>query len=212
MLLASPETLQQAADYVSEHDTLLRPIIAAHGRCLIAPQTDYYGSLVSSIIGQQLSVKAAQVIRTRFLGLFDGHLPTPQQILAVSLETMRGVGLSYAKGRSVQDLAAHIMSGRLSFAHIPDQSNQTIISELCDVTGIGEWTAHMFLLFCVGRLDVLPYGDLGIRNGIRAIYGLATLPSPADVISIAEQRHWHPYESVASWYIWRSLDVIPTNH
>jgi DNA-3-methyladenine glycosylase II len=89
------------------------------------------------------------------------------------------------------------------------KSNQAIVAELTDVKGIGEWTAHMFLMFCMGRLDVLPTGDLGIRNGIRALYGLEEVPTPQKVIEVSHQNSWYPYESVASWYIWHSLDNAP---
>ena len=91
----------------------------------------------------------------------------------------------------------------------PQQTNAEIIAELTDVKGIGEWTVHMFLMFCVGRLDVLATGDLGVRNAIRNLYGLATAPSPPEVSELAAQNNWHPYESVACWYLWRSLDNAP---
>jgi DNA-3-methyladenine glycosylase II len=90
-------------------------------------------------------------------------------------------------------------------------SNDEIVRTLTDVKGIGEWTAHMFLMFCMGRLDVLPTGDLGIRCGIRRLYGLSELPTPLQVIDIARNYHWHPYESVASWYVWYSLDNTPAD-
>jgi DNA-3-methyladenine glycosylase II len=209
MILASPTTLQQAADHLSQ-DVALAPIIARAGLAKLEPHTDYYGALVSSIVGQQLSVKAAAAIKKRFLDLFDGEFPTPQQILNVSVEDLRAIGFSNAKGRYVHDLAQHIIDGKISFEHIPEQSNEEIINMLTDVKGVGEWTVHMFLMFCVGRLDVLPTGDLGIKNGIRALYDFEDAPSPAQMVEVAKQNNWHPYESVASWYVWHSLDNKPS--
>jgi DNA-3-methyladenine glycosylase II len=117
------------------------------------------------------------------------------------------LGFSRAKAAYIRDLADHIESGRISFKNFEDLSNEEILSMLTDVKGIGEWTVHMFLMFCMGRLDVLPVGDLGIRSGIKKLYGLEELPSPKQAIEIAESNHWQPYESAASWYIWRSLDA-----
>jgi len=197
---------QQAADYLSAHDAQLAPVIAREGLCTIVPHTNYYQDLVESIISQQLSVKAAASISARFKALFDGNIPKPETILATDVDTMRSVGLSNQKTNYIRDLASHVASGKVSFTHLPELSNQEIITELTDVKGIGEWTVHMFLMFCMGRLDVLAHGDLGIRNGIRALYDLDHVPTPKEIIAIAEVNKWHPYESIACWYIWRSLD------
>ncbi|HEY1063958.1 MAG TPA: DNA-3-methyladenine glycosylase [Candidatus Saccharimonadales bacterium] len=209
MLLATSQNLQAAADHLAEHDAVLRPIIERARLATLQPHTNYYGALVSSIVSQQLSVKAADAIEKRFLALFDGQFPTPEQILSVSVEKLRAIGFSNAKGRYVHDLAQHIIDGKVTFDRIPEQSNEEIIAELTDVKGIGEWTVHMFLMFCVGRLDVLPVGDLGVKNGIRALYGLEDAPTPQQITEIAETYNWHPYESVASWYVWHSLDNKP---
>ena len=210
MDLATKDNLQRAADHLAKHDPLLRPIIEHSGLAELEPHTDYYGALVSSIVGQQLSVKSAAAIKQRFRDLFGGQLPTPDQILSVDAEQLRSIGFSYAKARYVHDLAEHVIDGRITFDRIPEQTNEEIIAELTDVKGIGEWTVHMFLMFCVGRLDVLPVGDLGVKNGIRALYGLADAPTPDQIKQLADQHNWHPYESVASWYIWRTLDIAVT--
>jgi DNA-3-methyladenine glycosylase II len=189
---------------------VLAPVIKRAGLPTFEPHDDYYGALVNSIIGQQLSVKAAATIKQRFRDLFGGRLPAPDAILAKSVEELRTVGLSRAKANYVRDLAQHVIDGKVRFDQLDRQTNAEIIGELTDVKGIGEWTAHMFLIFCMGRLDVLPIGDLGIRNGVRALYGLQDLPTPEQVGEIAAKNHWHPYESAASWYIWRSLDNEPT--
>ena len=209
MILANTQNLQQAADYLAKHDPLLAPIIARAGLPSLQPHTNYYGALVSSIVSQQLSVKAAEAIEKRFLDLFNGEFPTPKQILSVDVEQLRAIGFSYAKGRYVHDLAQHILDGKITFDRISTQSNDEIIAELTDVKGIGEWTVHMFLIFCVGRLDVLPTGDLGIKNGIRALYGFDDAPSPTQIQELAQKNAWQPYASVASWYIWHSLDNKP---
>ncbi len=209
MLLASKINLQLAANHLAQQDTALAPIIQQAGLAEFAPHRDYYGALVNSIIGQQLSVKAAATIKQRFGDLFGGQLPAPEAILETSVEELRAVGLSRAKANYVRDLAKHVIDGRLRFNKLSQQSNQEIIAELVDVKGIGEWTAHMFLMFCMGRLDVLPTGDLGIRNGIRALYRLVDLPTPDQIRVLADKNHWHPYESVASWYVWHSLDNQP---
>jgi DNA-3-methyladenine glycosylase II len=154
-------------------------------------------------------VKAAKSIEERFLALYPGALPLPEQILATDHDTLRSVGLSNAKANYVKDLAQHIVDGKLELGKLDALSNDEIITELTAVKGIGEWTAHMFLMFCMGRSDVLPVGDLGIRNGVRKVYKLDDVPTPAQVSEIATANNWHPYESIASWYIWRSLDNVP---
>jgi len=202
-------TYRQAAEHLAAHDVHLKPLIAKHGLYRVEPHTNYYQDLVESIISQQLSVKAAATILQRFLALFGGTFPSPEKILRTDVESLRSVGLSRPKSTYIHDLAQHVVDGRVKFDHLAALDNAAIIRELTDVKGIGEWTVHMFLMFCMGRLDVLPYGDLGIRNGIRALYGLDHLPTPDDIKQIAHDNHWHPYESIASWYIWRSLENEP---
>jgi DNA-3-methyladenine glycosylase II len=203
------ELLKNAAQYLSANDPRLAAVIANAPLPDFVPHTDYYKALVNSIIGQQLSVKAAATIKQRFVDLFGGTFPTPEQIITRDIEELRSVGLSRPKARYVQDLAQHIIDGRVRFDTIDHLTNDEIITELTAVKGIGEWTVHMFLLFCMGRLDVLPTGDLGIRSGIKQLYDLSELPSPDEVRLIAKDHHWHPYESVAGWYVWHSLDNAP---
>ena len=206
MLLATPPNLRTAVQYLATQDKILRPIIAEAGLPTLRPHRQYYRALADSIIGQQLSIKAAASIRRRFRELFGGAFPAPEMILRKTPEELRTAGLSGAKAVYIRDLAQHIKDGKVRFNKIAGQSNETIITELTDVKGIGVWTVHMFLIFCIGRLDVLPVGDLGIRNGVQKSYGLKGLPTPDQIIEIAEQHKWHPYESVASWYVWHSLD------
>ena len=208
ILVASENTVRQAAEALKS-DLVLAPLIERYGLCSIRPHTDYYRELVESIIGQQLSVKAAASINRRFLELFENSFPKPSAILGKPVEELRTAGLSNAKARYVQDLARHVIDGKVEFERFNALSNDQIISELVAVKGIGEWTAHMFLMFCMGRLDILPVGDLGIRSGIIKLYGLKSLPTPDEIREISVKFSWHPYESIASWYVWQSLDNKP---
>jgi len=201
--------LTVAAQHLSKADPVLSGVIATAPLPTFVPHTNYYKALVNSIIGQQLSVKAAATIKQRFVDLFGGSFPSPEQIITRDIEELRGVGLSRPKAGYVQDLARHILDGSVQFSTLDQLSNDDIVTELTAVKGIGEWTVHMFLLFCMGRLDVLPTGDLGVRSGIKKLYGLDELPTPDTMREIALKNNWHPYESVASWYIWHSLDNAP---
>ncbi len=209
MNVATKSELTKAANYLSAHDPVLAPIIKRAGLATFKPHTDYYNALVSSIISQQLSVKAAASIQRRFEALFGGVMPDPAAILEKSEDELRSVGLSRPKIKYIRDLARHILDGKIEFEKLNMLSNQEIITELTDVKGIGEWTVHMFLMFCMGRLDVLATGDLGIRNGVRKLYGLDEVPSPEAITKISETNGWHPYESVACWYVLHSLDNKP---
>ncbi len=211
MKLANPETLKEAADYLSSIDPVLAPVIAHAGLSTIRPNKNYYQALVDSIISQQLSVKAAATILKRFLDLFPGEdFPAPDQILTKDIEELRAVGLSRQKASYIQDLAMKVIEGEVRFNHLDALSNEDVIAELTQIKGVGVWTVHMFLMFCMGRLDVLPTGDLGIKNGIFMLYNLKEKPTPEEMAKIAKKNKWHPYESVASWYVWHSLDNKPT--
>ncbi len=208
--LATRENLEQAMHHLQKNDPLLSPIINHHGIPTIVPHTAYYQSLVESIISQQLSVKAAATILKRFVALFpDTSFPSPSDILRKDSEAYRAVGLSRQKASYIQDLALKVIEGEIDFLTLNSLSNEEIITKLTKVKGVGVWTVHMFLMFCMGRLDVLPVGDLGIRNGIQKIYNYTTPPTPEEIRAVAMKNQWHPYETVASWFIWRSLDNTP---
>lgn len=200
---------QVAAKHLAANDPVMAELVAKYGPFKVEPKDDYYNALVSSIVGQQLSVKVASVIRQRFLDLFDGRLPAPQQILDTPDDALRGIGFSRAKAAYVKSLAEHILDGRLELERLPSLSNDEIIKELVAVKGIGEWTAHMFLIFALGRPDVLPVGDLGVRMAIKNLYGFKDVPTPVEVAEIARKNGWHPHESAVAWYLWRSLDNEP---
>lgn len=207
--LASVENFQKAADYLRSNDPILGEVIKCAPLPAYIPHKNYYQELVESIISQQLSVKAAATILKRFKDLFPPDFPNPEDILATDVEQLRGVGLSRQKASYIKDLAHRVLEGSIQFDHLDTLSNKEVIDELTQIKGVGVWTVHMFLLFCMGRLDVLPIGDLGVRNGIYALYALSEKPTPEDVETVAINNRWHPYESVASWYIWHSLDNKP---
>lgn len=197
--------MQEAQKHLISVDPIMARLIQQYGDCTLTPHTEYYRELVASIIGQQLSVKAGQTIFRRFLDLFDGQMPLPKQIIATDVEALRGIGCSYAKAGYIKDLAAAIEDGRLDLKHIATLPNEEVIKQLVAVRGIGEWSAHMFMIFSLGRTNILPYHDLGIRNAMTRLYSLEST-KPADMLQISLRQGWGPYQSVASWYLWKSLD------
>lgn len=168
---------------------------------------DAYGALLRAIVGQQLSTKAARTIYNRILDLFGGSTPSPEQLLEASEEDLRGAGLSGRKVEYVRDLAHHVLDGELELDRLDDLSDEEAIEEIVAVRGLGRWTAEMFLLFHLGRPDVISGGDLGIRKAIQIEYGLDDMPTPAQVEEIGET--WKPHRSLASLYLWESLAAVP---
>ncbi|MEK7561812.1 MAG: DNA-3-methyladenine glycosylase [Patescibacteria group bacterium] len=198
--------LRAAEIHLAANDPKLAQLIKKYGPCRLRPHTDYYKELLESIVGQQLSVKAADAIWKRVILFFGEVVPTPQQIADADTENLRACGLSYGKVKYMKDLAAHIIDGRLDLTHITSFPNNELIRELTAVKGIGQWSAHMFMIFSLGRLDILPVGDLGIRKAAMNIYNLRRLPSPERLIKLSKQNGWPPYESIVAWYLWRNLD------
>jgi DNA-3-methyladenine glycosylase II len=170
--------------------------------------SDHYGALLRSIVGQQLSVSAARAIYGRLIARFDDRPPTPLEILADEPEELRAAaGLSRAKVGFLRSLAEHVTSGELELDHLDALPDEEVISELVAVKGIGLWSAQMFLMFHLERPDVLPVGDLGIRRAMERAYGLPELPLAPQMEEIAEP--WRPYRTLASRYLWRSLQNEP---
>jgi len=200
--------MQKAADYLAKNDPILATVIKRAGLCTIRPvkSEDYYWELVDAIISQQLSINAARSIEERFKALYPGALPSPDQILVTPDEKLRQVGLSGAKVKYVKSLAEHIRRGTLELEKLNKLSNLEVSRELTAVRGIGEWTAHMFLIFAMARLDVLAVGDLGIKAGVQKLYGFPSLPAPEQITKLSKVNNWHPYESVACWYVWHAKD------
>jgi len=168
---------------------------------------DAYGALLRAIVGQQLSTKAARTIYNRILDLFGGSTPSPEQLLEASEEDLRGAGLSGRKVEYVRDLAHHVLDGELELDRLDDLKDEQVIEEIVAVRGLGRWTAEMFLLFHLGRPDVISGGDLGIRKAIQIEYGLDEMPTPGQVEEIGET--WKPHRSLASLYLWESLAAVP---
>lgn len=204
--------LSKAQKQLSRNDKKLAVLIRMNGGCTIKPHKNYFETLVDTIISQQLSVKAAETIYRRFKLLFSTNgevpknFPLPVQILKMDSERMRSCGMSYPKVSYVKDLCEKVVNGNVKIHLMGRLSNEEIITELIQVKGIGEWSAHMFLIFCLGRLDVLPVGDLGFKNAVKKVYKLRISPKPEKIKMIAKKNNWSPYQSVATWYLWRSLN------
>lgn len=204
------EQLTRGMKHLSRNDPTMQRLVDEFGLPSFRPHQNYYQELVDSIISQQLSVKAAATILGRFIDLF-GHFPAPEEILARDFEELKGVGLSRPKTGYIRDLAFRVSDGSLSFEDLDGMSNQQIIENLTAVKGIGEWTVHMFLIFAMGRLDVLATGDLGVRNALTRLYNYDHVVKDVEIHNVAALNNWHPYESLACWYAWQSLKNTPVN-
>jgi DNA-3-methyladenine glycosylase II len=190
--------------YLSNVDAQLAGVIKAVGQYSIKVRNNAFQSLVESIIFQQLAGTAATAIYGRFIKYYNGVMPRPAQILSSpDAELKSKVGLSSKKIEYLKDLSSKIEDGRLNLDILPSMTDEDIISTLQQVKGIGRWTAEMFLVFCLGREDVLPVTDLGIRKAMQNLYSLPELPKPATMLAIAQP--WKPYRSIATWYLWKSL-------
>jgi DNA-3-methyladenine glycosylase II len=169
--------------------------------------TDAYGTLVRAIVGQQLSTKAAASIFGRVQDLFGGEVPSPEQLIAVEPDALRGAGLSRAKVAYLRDLAERVEDGELDLDHLAELPDAQVIEQLTAVKGIGPWSADMFLIFQLGRPDVLAAGDLGIRRAAERAYALPEIPDVETLTRMAEP--WRPYRSLACLYLWTSLENEP---
>ena len=165
---------------------------------------DAYGSLVRTIVGQQLSTKAARSIYGRLTALFDGRPPTPGELISKDEELLRACGLSRPKVRYLRDLAERVVSGGLDLRALHDQPDEEVIRQITAVKGLGQWSADMFLMFHLGREDVLPVGDLGVRRAVERAYDLPEIPEAETLQDLA--RPWSPHRTLASFYLWESLE------
>jgi DNA-3-methyladenine glycosylase II len=196
--------MRKATNHLKKADPTLAAIIETIGPCRMEYGEPEFHTLAEAIVYQQLHGKAAFTIFKRFTDLAGDPL-TPEGILKLSEAQMRGAGLSGQKLSYLRDLAAKTKAGLLNFAELPALSDQEVIERLTQVKGIGEWTAHMFLMFALRRPNVLPTGDLGVQMAIRKHYKKRKLPKPAQMEKIA--KCWEPYRSVACWYMWKSMDT-----
>ncbi len=202
-LSAASNRLAEA--HLSAADPVLAAVIEQVGQCTLRPSRDRFGMLVRSIVSQQISTKAARAILQRLTDLAAPEAVSAARLLELGDEALRGIGVSARKAEYALDLAGRVDDGRLKLRTIGRKQDEQIIAELTAVRGIGRWTAQMFLMFALGREDVLPTGDLGIRQAIAKLYKLEELPCETTAHQIALP--WRPYATVASWYCWRSLEL-----
>jgi DNA-3-methyladenine glycosylase II len=202
----------EADKYLRGRDPVLRRLIDSGGP--IDPETDRRGSrpdayeaIARAIVGQQLSTKAAASIWGKLVDAFGGSMAEPGELLAADDDVLRGAGLSRAKVGFLRDLATRIAEGELDLTQLPELTDEDVIAELIQIHGVGRWTAEMFLIFHLGRPDVVSTGDLGIRRAVQIEYGLDELPAPAELERIAEP--WRPHRTLGCLYLWRSLAATP---
>ena len=196
--------MRKAILHLKKADPILAALIARQGPCRITYYEPTFAALVRSIVYQQLSGRVAKVIFERLVAALPGGELTPPAIMKLTPLRMRKCGLSKQKTAYIRDLAQKTIRGKVKFEALRELGDEAVIENLTQVKGIGVWTAHMFLMFALERPDVLPTGDLGIRSAIRKAYGLAELPDPEQIAELAAP--WRPYCSIASWYLWRSLE------
>jgi DNA-3-methyladenine glycosylase II len=200
-----PAEVAAGIQYLRGRDPILGAIIERVGRFVLKREPDIFTALVRAIISQQISTGAARSIYQRLCDRVGGEKKLLQGLTGMNLEDLRAVGVSPQKARYLIDLATKVSSGAVILDRIPESSNEQIIEELTQVKGIGVWTVQMLLIFSLGRLDVFPGGDLGIRTAIQRLYRRRTLPTKPTHLRKYEKL-WQPYASIASWYCWRSLE------
>ncbi len=201
------ETLTKAEKHLAKSDSVMKTLIKKHGECRLQPQSDAFFVLCDSIISQQISVKAAAAIMKRFVALFPKEQPDPALLLGLPDEVVRAVGCSNSKVKYLKDLAGKFHDGTLKPKKFAVLEDEELIKTLTQVKGIGRWTAEMFLIFSLNRMDVMATDDYGLRKAMMLLYNMPEMPKRAPMLELAEA--WKPYRSVASWYLWRSLDNEP---
>lgn len=204
-----PDYWAEACAHLSKRDRIMRRLIAQYPEGCLESRGNAFVTLARSIVGQQISVKAAQSVWDRFVQLIpmDQWRLKPESVLSLSIEQMRSAGLSARKVEYIRDLAAHFADGKICPAEWQQMDDEAIIAELVAVRGIGRWTAEMFLIFHMFRPDVFPLDDVGLIKGISQVYFSGEPVSRAEARELGEA--WTPYRTVATWYIWRSLDPLP---
>ena len=198
---------RKAIAHLKEVDPVMARLIDTVGSCKLTlrDQGTHFDAIARSIVFQQLSGKAASTIHGRFEGLYGGRSPLPSELTQTPDDRLRAAGLSRGKAAYLKDLAARVLSGELPVETLHELSDDEVIAALTRVKGIGHWTAQMFLMFRLGRPDVLPDLDLGIQKGIQRAYRLRKLPPPEKVKKMGAK--WAPHRTIAAWYLWRLLDA-----
>ena len=197
-----------AAIKVLKKDPKLASIIKVVGKYQITTTSNYFESLIEAIITQQLAGSAAKAISKRFRGLYGKRFPKPADVLKTSDSKLRKTGLSGMKVKYIKDLSKNIESKKLKLRSLSKLSDDEIVEQLTQIKGIGRWTAEMFLIFSLGRMDVLPVGDLGLKKGVQLLNSSTKLPTSSEIEELAEK--WRPYRTVATWYLWKSLQKFDT--
>ncbi|MFQ5715598.1 MAG: DNA-3-methyladenine glycosylase family protein [Nitrospinales bacterium] len=195
---------EKILSHFSRRDPVIAGIIRDYGPFRLKSNKNYFVVLCKAIVSQQISTRAAETIFRRFLHIFDGKPPTPQRIFAVPESSLTNAGLSRQKAAYIKDLSRRFLDKTIRPHRLPYLSNEDAILQLTAVHGIGRWTAEMFLIFSLNRLDVLPLGDQGFQTAVKKIYNMKRAPSAKTMKALGEK--WHPYETIATWYAWRTLD------
>lgn len=203
-----PDYWRQAVRELSRRDAVLAQLVKRYPGVALVSRGAPFSTLVRSIVGQQISVKAADSVWARVSAAMPDL--TPDAVLALSVEDLRACGLSARKVEYIVDLAGHFVAGRIRVGAWPARDDAEIIAELTDVRGIGEWTAQMFLIFNLLRPDVLPLDDIGLQKAAATLYFAGQRPSRRQLAELGER--WRPWRSVATWYLWRSLDPLPVEY
>ncbi len=208
----TPDYWDDACRHLSKRDRVMRKLIPRFPDARLQSRGDAFTTLARSIVGQQISVKAAQSVWERFAALCPGPSTrlAPAAVLALPADAMRGAGLSARKVEYLCDLARHFADGAVHVAQWDGMDDEAIVDELVAIRGIGRWTAEMFLIFHLMRPNVLPLDDLGLLKGISQLYFSGEPVSRAEARELGEG--WSPYRSVATWYVWRSLDPLPVDY
>jgi DNA-3-methyladenine glycosylase II len=206
-IIEAPAIYQKARRHLARRDPVLKRLIQAVGPCTLWHNPDGFAALVRSIISQQISTKAAAAIHARLQQALTRTGVVPEGILALSSADLRAAGLSASKAQSLCDLAQRVQNRTLALNLLHKLTDEEVIAQLVPVRGIGRWTAEMFLIFSLGRLDILPVDDWGLRVAMGRQYGLKEPPTKARMLELAEP--WRPYRTIGTWYCWRSLGAVP---
>jgi len=186
-------------------DPKLGQLIDRVGECRLIPEGDPYRQLVRSVVFQQLAGNAARAIHGRLKSHFGGRIPRPERLADTPVETLRQLGLSRQKAATLLAVAGAFAEGRLQSRRLRRMPSDEVVAAVTELRGIGEWTAHMLLMFCLGHPDILPTGDFGVRKGAQLLYELPELPKPRELERLGEP--WRPYRSIAAWYLWRQTEL-----